>query len=111
MFLLLLRIISLLSLATAISPTSKRHIFRHRILHALERNDELSRTPLAMHTFELPQSAKPWTYEDTVKEAVCEGGRIRLVRWHISGPGEGANTVAVEAVTYDPEYEQDTTEP
>jgi GNAT superfamily N-acetyltransferase len=65
-----------------------------------------SSPPLVMHTFELPRSTEPWTYEDAVKGAVCEGGRLRLVRWHISGPGDAEGTVAVEAVTYDADFRQ-----
>lgn len=63
-----------------------------------------SEAPLVMHTFELPQSSEPWTYEESVRAAVCDGGRLRLLRWHISGPGSCDSTVAVEAVTYAPDF-------
>lgn len=64
------------------------------------------RPALSLYTFDVPRQSDTSTYEVLVKaETGCdEGGRNRLVRWHLSGPGTAPNTVAAEAVVYDPHF-------
>ena len=72
----------------------------------LGRHTARASEPLAMHVFEITKSAEPWKYEDSIRSAVCKPGSM-LVRWHIRGIGSTANTLSVEAVTFDPEVMPD----
>lgn len=65
-----------------------------------------SANSLEMRILNIPACDEPWTYEDTIRAAVCSDGVI-LLRWHISGPSStDPYMLAVEAVTY---KEEDTT--